>query len=75
LVLKPKALSDDRRLVIQVGDTMKKLEEIVPADSGVEVSLVRGYTMEKWIYFPELNFGVCVKDDKIIGLTVTPVAD
>ncbi|MBX3110880.1 MAG: M48 family metalloprotease [Fimbriimonadaceae bacterium] len=74
LVLKPADLSDDRKLVISVGDSLKQLDAIVPSDSGEEVSLVRGNQLETWLYFPELNFGVCVKDDKIVGITVTPVA-
>ncbi len=74
IVLKPKNLSDDRKLVVRVGDTVEAVAGILPMESGVDVSLVRGNSLESWKYFPELNMGVCVKDGKIIGLTVTPAA-
>ena len=45
----------------------------VPEDQSIAVRLFRVGQLEEWQYFPNLNFGVQVKDGVIAGLTATPV--
>ena len=57
-----------------VGMTTAEFNQSIDLSKGQPRSFVRAGTIENWVYFPGLFMGVCVKDDKIIGLTCTPSA-
>ena len=41
--------------------------------SGIARNLVKAGAIEEWTYFPGLNMGILIKNDKIVGITVAPV--
>lgn len=57
---------------ISVGMSVEDFNKIMALDSGETKQLIHNATMEEWVYFQGLNFGVFVKDKKIAGVTVTP---
>lgn len=58
---------------VAVGMSAAAFGEFLDLKSGISRSLVKAGTIEEWTYFPGLNMGVLVKDDKIAGITVVPV--
>jgi tetratricopeptide (TPR) repeat protein len=58
---------------VVVGMTTASFNEFLDLKAGISRSLVKAGTIEEWTYFPGLNMGVLVKDDKIAGITVAPV--
>lgn len=60
---------------VTVGMSKDDLQKVLDLQLAVPRKLVRGAKMEEWSYFPEIGFGVLLKDDKVIGLTVSPVAE
>lgn len=73
LDLLPKNRSVDMRLRVTVGMSTSDFSKILDLKGGIPRSLVKAGALEEWTYFPGLNMGVFVKDDKIAGITVAPV--
>lgn len=70
----PKDLTINSKFKVTVGMSVKDFSSFLDIKSGTLKSLVKAGTLEEWTYFAGLNMGVLVKDDKIVGITVAPVA-
>jgi tetratricopeptide (TPR) repeat protein len=73
IVLKPFDTSLRGEWKIEVGMPVSEVNKILNVEAGATRELVRGGELENWTYFGGLNFGILVKDDKVAGITVTPV--
>lgn len=69
----PKDRTVEGKITIKVGMTAKEFGQYLNPKGGISRSLVKQATIEEWTYFPGLNIGVLFKDDKVAGLTVSPV--
>lgn len=56
---------------IAVGMSKADFTKILDPEKATKVNLIKGGTMEEWLYWPGLNMGVLFKDDKIVGVTAT----
>lgn len=72
VLLKPENDTVRQEFKISVGMSEDDLNKILGVDNGEEVQLVRSGTVETWVYFSGINMGVCLKDGKVLGVTVTP---
>ena len=72
IVLRPRNDTVERNFEISVGMTMDEFGQVLNPAGGVPIQLVRAGSLEEWLYFPALLMGVCVQDDKVVGVTVTP---
>ncbi len=63
----------EREYPIAVGMAQSELDKIYPTSKLPSVQLLRVGSLEEWKYYPGLNFGVCLRDGKVAGITVTPV--
>ena len=71
----PKDLTVNAKFKVTVGMSVKDFSSFLDIKGGESRSLVKAGTIEEWTYFAGLNMGVLVKDDKIVGITVAPVAE
>jgi len=70
----PKDRTINDKFKVTVGMSVKDFSNFLDIKGGESRSLVKAGAIEEWTYFPGLNMGVLVKDDKIVGITVAPVA-
>ncbi len=75
LQLRPIDKASDSLFKIAVGMTKAELFAIVSESSAVQKNLARGGKLDEWSYFPDLNMGVLIENDKVKAITVTPVVD
>lgn len=69
-----KDLTVSSKFRVTVGMSVKDFSSFLDIKGGEARSLVKAGAIEDWTYFAGLNMGVLVKDDKIVGITVAPVA-
>ena len=72
--IKPQEQTLNTSFRVSVGMTVSDFSKFLDIKGGLARNLVRAGTIEEWTYFSGLNMGVLVKDDKIAGITVAPVA-
>lgn len=72
IVLKPRNDTVRTEFKVTVGMSVDEFNRILNLENADTVSLVRSGSVEEWQYFPGLLLGVCIDDDKIVGITVTP---
>lgn len=72
LEIKPMDESLQYSYKVSVGMSKADLDKVINVANGITRPFVRCGTLEDWTYFPGLMMGVCLKDDKVIGITVTP---
>lgn len=72
VILKPRDGALDKDYEVRVGMTKGELENILNQKGAVEVPFVRSGSLETWSYWPNLMMGVCLKDDVVVGITVSP---
>lgn len=72
MVIKPRDPSVEGEYRVTVGMTKADLAKILNVDKGVTKPFVRCGELEDWLYFPSLMMGVCLKDDVVTGITVSP---
>ncbi len=73
LQLKPLDKASDTLYKVAVGMSKADLFAILSESSGVQKNLARGGKLDSWTYFPDLNMGVLIENDKVKAITVTPV--
>ena len=70
----PKNQTISGKYTITVGMSVADFNKVLNLKGGETKNLVKAGAMEEWTYFTGLNMGVLVKDDKIAGITVAPIA-
>ena len=58
---------------VTVGMSVSDFAKFLDPKSGIARNLVKAGAIEEWTYFPGLNMGILIKNDKIVGITVAPV--
>lgn len=72
IILRPQDKTMDGTYTIKVGMTKAEFEQVLPLSAATQVPFVRAGELETWYYYPSLLMGVCITDDKVSGLTVSP---
>ena len=72
MTIRPRDVSLDGEYKVTVGMTKDELNNFIDVSKGVTKPFVRCGELEDWVYFPSLLMGVCIKDDKVVGITVSP---
>lgn len=71
--LKPEDSTVNLDLKITVGMSRDDFNKIISEKGGVKKDLAIGGKVESWLYYPDLEMGVLMENDKVKGITVTPV--
>lgn len=73
VLLKPVDESVKTSFRIEVGMNKSDFSKVLDPSKGQAKQLVRGGKLEQWSYYPGLNLGVLMVDDRVAGVTATPV--
>ncbi len=73
LSLKPKDATSQDAYQIKVGMTKAELFAILNEKASIMKDMADGGKVKNWNYFPGLNMGVLIENDKVVAITVSPV--
>ncbi len=75
LYIRPMDITIRSNYLVKVGMSVDELDKWLGIASGKPFDLVGKAGLDSWTYFGALNFGVLIKDKRVVGITMTSVYD